>query len=72
MCSCDPPLAHERKTVLDSYFDAAAERPAGGGAKPTICYRPGESGESGESVASDGSDSKRAEMNSESRSSCGT
>ena len=67
MCSCDPPLAHERKTVLDSYFDAvAAERPAGGGAEPTICYRPGES------VASDGSDSKRAEMNSESRSSCGT
>ena len=32
MCSCDPPLAHERETVLDSYFDAvAAERPAGGG-----------------------------------------
>ncbi len=70
MCSCDPPLALERKTVLDSYFDAiAAERPAGGGAEPTICYRPGESGES---VASDGSDSKRAEMNSESRSSWGT
>ena len=31
-----------------------------------ICYRPGES------VASDGCDSKRAEINSESRSSCGT
>ena len=25
MCFCDPPLAHERATVLDHYFDSVVE-----------------------------------------------
>ncbi len=27
MCFCDPPLAHERATVLDQYFDAVTSEP---------------------------------------------
>ena len=27
MCFCDPLLAHERETILDSYFDAVAAEP---------------------------------------------
>ncbi len=27
MCFCDPPLAHERATVLDHYFDAVTSEP---------------------------------------------
>ena len=27
MCFCEPPLAHERSTVLDRYFDSIATEP---------------------------------------------
>ena len=27
MCFCDPPLAHERATILDRYFDAVTTEP---------------------------------------------
>lgn len=27
MCFCDPPLAHERATILDHYFDGVAADP---------------------------------------------
>ena len=30
MCYCKPPLAHERQTVLDRYFDAISIRPVEG------------------------------------------
>lgn len=29
MCFCDPPLAHERATVLDTYFDDMRIEPVG-------------------------------------------
>ena len=30
MCFCDPPLAHERSTVLDRYFDSITTEPVEG------------------------------------------
>ena len=30
MCFCDPPLAHERSTVLDRYFDSVTTEPVEG------------------------------------------